>query len=252
MDGLKMRNRRIRRLNRGRIAGLGWLEAIGLRIRGWVDGARGLPRRVEEQWSSPFLSRELNSYEEFCSRMWSMLQLESEGAYIRLNELTASLPLTLARIDQAREELRVISPGEAFSIRKTGEEELSEDQVRARRANERKKELEPMRCRLTGLQNQLREDTREFTTLCCRLAEDDNTTRMAVHRVRDHIRQRMDVYWNAAMSRHSDHYAMPNAPTLSTQLRAEQTYLSLHAGLMLRAEQIRALLEREAAEKEAS
>lgn len=223
---------RQKHLTRGKVKAPGALEILRLRRLGRQDGIQGLPRQDGEgNWSSPFVSREQNSCEEFCSHMWAMLQLEHEGDFARLNELTAVIPMAGDRIRTLQQELAPIPEESPFPPRKRGEEELTEDQVRARRAREREKELAPRKEALAQLEAQLRAETEELISLFSRLEQDGNTVRIYLHRVREHSRQRLDIYWNAALRCHPEGDALPPVPEIIPSTRAEEAYWALHRHL---------------------
>ena len=81
-----MKNTRLTNLKRGKVKRVGFFERIWLRIAGYKDGKRNLPRDGESGWMSPHLDKEVHSYDEFASRMWDRLQVEEEEDYVRLGE----------------------------------------------------------------------------------------------------------------------------------------------------------------------
>lgn len=83
-----------------------------------------------------------------------------------------------------------------------------------------------------------------------RILEDNNSTRMICNRVKDHLHQRMDVYWNAALRKHPDNARMPVIPCVEVKSRAEAVYLEPHMLLMQRAESLSQTLSDD--EKEAA
>lgn len=240
MNTSMLRSRRLRKLNKGAVRHMGWPEALGLKIAGRRDGQQGLPREDGDgRWTSPFVSREADSYEEFCSRMWSMLQLETESDFAKLNALTDSIPLTRRCIAEAEGALEQAEQEIIHFTRRKGEENLTEDQVHARRKREQERSMAPVVQQLRQLNEQLESQTAEFTALWCRLEEDANTIRMAVHRVREHTLQRLDIYWNAALRFHPEGMTMPVTPGAMLSGRSEEAYLALHRKLNEKAEAMR-------------
>ena len=201
MKNKQMRNSRISKLGKGKVKGVGFFEGILLKITGRIDGARNLPRECGDgHWISPHLDREVRSYDEFSSRMWGQLQIEEEDEYARLGVLMDSLVHTKSQLESVEADLATALSCEAGvdTSRKHGESKLTDAQVTARRANERAKRLAPLRSRISTLQSKLVAEVDEFSSLRNKIIEDNNSTRMICARVKDHLLQRMDVYWNSA------------------------------------------------------
>ena len=248
MKSKQMKNSRVSKISKGKIKGIGFFEGIGLKIRGRIDGSRNLPRECDDgHWCSPHLDREIRSYDEFSSKMWGQLQIEEEDKYARFGALMDSISNTLVQLEMAKADLK-----EAFFYerthdvsRKHGESKLTDTQVTARRANERAKRLTPLRSRISTLQSKLAAEVDEFSSLRNKIIEENNSTRMICARVKDHLLQRMDVYWNSAMLKHSENARMPAAPSIEVASRAEAVYMEPHQALMQRAELLSQSLSKE-------
>ena len=239
MKNKQLKDSRISKLTKGKVKGVGFFEGIDLKIAGCIDGLRSLPRESENgQWISPHLDREVRSYDEFASRMWGHLQIEEEVAYAQLGELMDSLVHTRSLLETAEAELDEATTHEGTSdtSRKHGESRLTEGQVAARRANERAKRLDPLKSRVSSLQSKLTSEIDEVSRLRNRILEDNNSTRMICTRVKEHLYQRMDIYWNAALRKHPDNARMPVVPCIEVKSRAEAVYMEPHTLLMQRAE----------------
>ena len=239
MKNKQMRNSRISKLGKGNVKGVGFFEGILLKITGRIDGARNLPRECGDgYWLSPHLDREVRSYDEFSSKMWGQLQIEEEDEYARLGELMDSLVHTRSQLESAEVDLATAlsHEGGVDTSRRHGENKLTEAQVTARRANERAKRLAPLRSRVSTLQSKLVAEMDEFSALRNKIIEDNNSTRMICARVKDHLLQRMDVYWNSALLKHSENARMPAVPSIEVTSRAEDIYMEPHKALMQKAE----------------
>lgn len=234
----KLRNYRLSKLRKGKAKGVGFFEGLGLKIAGSIDGSRSLPRDNGcDHWVSPHLDREIRSYEEFSSRMWGNLQFENEHAYARLGELMDSLVHIKAQLEDANSDLEAMSAheGSPDAVRKHGEGKLTDAQVISRRTNEISKRLAPLRSRVSFLQNKLAAETDEVLELRNKIIEDNNSTKMICNRVKDHILQRMDVYWNFALHKHAENSSMPAVPSAEMTLHAEKIYMEPHISLMRKA-----------------
>lgn len=253
MNREKMRKQRHKKVNTGKGKKVGFFESIGLKIKGFCDGRKGFPRQTDEKdWYSPFMNQEVNSFEEFCSHTWSSLQIENEEEYARLEELMDGIRQKRGFLEAARANLSAADKWESDSesIRKKGEDKLTDAQIRARRKAEKEKKLAPLKNKAAGLEQELKEAEEAFADIQSKLVEDDNTTRLICHRVRDHILMRLDVYWNSALRHHPDGASMPVVPMLELKDEAEEAYLRLHKELMKRAAAIHDAIQGEAAEKE--
>lgn len=249
----KLTGNRISCLHKGKLKGIGFFEGIGLKIRGRIDGTKNLPRECGDgHWLSPHLDREIRSYDEFSDTMFGQLQFEKQDEYERLGTLMDSLVHTKSQLESAEADLASALSSEAGvdTSRKYGESKLTDAQVAARRANERAKRLAPLRSRISTLHSKLVTEVEEFSSLRNKIIEDNNSTRMICARVRDHLLQRMDVYWNSAMIKHSENARMPVVPSIEVTSRAEATYMEAHKVLMQRAELLSQSLSKE--EKEAA
>lgn len=253
MKKRELNGTRISYLHKGKLEGIGFFEGIGLKIRGCIDGSRNLPRECGNgHWLSPHLDREVRSYDEFSSRMWGQLQIEEEDEYAHLGVLMDSLVHTKSQLESAEADLATALSCEVGvdTSRKHGESKLTDAQVAARRENERAKRLAPLRNRIGTLQSKLAAEVDEFSALRNKIIENNNSTRMICARVKDHLLQRMCVYWNSALLRHSENAKMPAVPSIEVTSRAEAVYMEPHKALMQRAELLSQSLSKE--EKEAA
>ena len=246
VDREKMRKQRYKKVNTGKGKKVGFFESINLKIKGF-------PRQTDKNdWYSPFMNQEVNSFEEFCSHTWGSLQIENEGEYARLEELMDGIRQKKRLLEAAKADFAVAATREndSESARKKGEDKLTDAQIRARRKAEKEKKLAPVKKKVADLEQELKNAEEAFSALHSKLVEDDNTTRLICHRVRDHILMRLDVYWNSALRCHPDGASMPVVPVIELADEAEEAYLSLHKVLMKRATAIRDAIQDEAAEKE--
>ena len=239
MENKQLRNSRISKLGKGKVKGVGLFEGIVLKITGRIDGARNLPRECGDGcWMSPHLNREVHSYDEFSSRIWGQLQIEEETEYARLGMLMDSIVHTKVQLGTAKAELNEALSYEEIpsTSRKHGERKLTEIQVATRRANERAKRLAVFRSRVGILQKRLDSEVDEFSELRNKIIEDNNSTRMICDRVKEHMLQRIDVYWNDALYKHSENAKMPAVPAIMVTSCAEIVYMESHKALMQKAE----------------
>ena len=172
--------------------------------------------------------------------MWGRLQIEEEEDYARLGQLMDSIVHTKSLLDEAEGAFEEAEARErdTDTSRKKGESKLTDTQVIARRSNEKAKRLAPLKDRVSSLNSKLTSEIDEFSQLRNKIIEDNNSTRMICNRVKDHMYQRLDIYWNAAMLKHSDKAHMPVIPCVKVASRSEDVYMEPHKILMQKAEMI--------------
>lgn len=249
----KLRKKRHKKLGNGKGKKVGFIESVGLKIAGFCDGRKGFPRQMNDKgWYSSLMNREVNSYEEFCSHTWGGLQIENEEEYARLEKLMDKIQQKKILLDVAKSELAIVYKREKESetSRKRGEDKLTDAQIYTRRKAEKDKKLIPVKKKVEELEQELKETEDAFSELHSKLLEDDNTTRLICHRVRDHILMRVDVYWNSVLRHHPDNASMPVIPMLELKDEAEEAYLRPHKELMKRAATFQDVMHDEATEKE--
>lgn len=231
---------RLRSLDKGKVKNIGIIENIRLKLAGRSDGAEGFPRCSEDgQWRYSFIDKEVNAYEEFCSRMWGSLQIETESDYTRMGELIDSIGHLQAESEKAKESLSDQSEKDVvLSVRKKGEDRLTESQAKARRARERNKRLAPARNKISELESKIAAQTEELLELKNAVDEASNTNRMICNRLKDHTLQRIDVYWNNALRKHPDALIMPTVPYVDMTYDAERVFITPHLELLQRADKL--------------
>ena len=222
-------------LIRGKTPGIRLFEKWQLVRQGRKDGASDLVRPVsDKEWSSSFISRESNSLNEYCDKVWGLLQIDNLEILCRLGELSEDMEECSRQIGEINERIETMTEaqtGEAIS-RKRGEEALSEGQVKERRARERAKRLAPLYLKKSRLEERISEGFEEASILRNRMMENCNSARMVCERSRAHTYQRIDVYWHAAMLTSPSSKDMPVVPAVELSPKAEETYFRNHDALL--------------------
>lgn len=245
MKNENIKNSRTANLYKAKVKDLGFWEKISLKIAGFMDGVRGLPREDDKgNWLSPYIDKEIRSYDEFSSRMFGQLQIEEEENYARLGKLMDSIEHIKMQLESAKSNLDEVleNEGTVDISRKHGEDKLTDAQVAARRSSEREKRIAPFKSRLISLQSQLTSEINEFIRLRNKIIEDNNSTRMICNRVKDHLHMRIDTYWNAVLRKHPNNSMVPVVSAVEVSSRAEEVYMEPHRGLMQKAELLKQTL----------
>ena len=253
MNKSSIHSRCLRKLAGAKVKRIGIVESLKLKIAGYIDGTKGIPNHAEDgQWNSAFINREANTYEEFCSYMWALLQFENEDEFVRLGELIDSVYQKATLLNSAQKDLSIAleNEGNKGVIRKKGEDKLNDAQVKARRANEQFTYFIPYRRKISMLEDELKSMMQEVSLLRCRLVEKNNTIIMICNRVKDHTLQRLDIYWNASFQKHPDKVLMPAVPSVKLSSGAEVTYVHSHEMLIQRADILYKQMAEKIADKE--
>lgn len=221
-----------RLLTHGKAGRIGWFESIPLKLSGRKDGSCGLPKKDDVgEWNSAVLSRESHSFKEFCDKTWGRLQIDLAERFSRLGYLVNETERLEKRLEEIRQELEKaenITATASGAERHRGEELLSERQIKHRRARENAKRLQPYRSVKQSLEVELRECLQEAIAIRSEITEANNTARLICERVMDHTRQRIDVYWNAALNSHPQGERLPAAPSVRLVPEAELVYFQQH------------------------
>ena len=221
-----------RLLARGKARRIGWLEAIPLKLAGHRDGTRGLPKKDDAgEWASAVLSRESHSFKEFCDRTWGRLQIDLAERFSRLGYLTEEagrLENRLEEIQQELEKAEGTTTSDSLTERHKGEELLSENQIKHRRARENDRRLQPYRSARQMIEIKLRECLQEAIAIRSEITEANNAARLICERVMDHTRQRLDVYWQSAIDSHPEGGRLPAVPSVRLVPEAEIVYFQQH------------------------
>lgn len=230
--GKKETRRHVRQLKRGRTKSLGPIESLQLRLIGLDDGRRGLPKEVGQydgyEWSSAFIQKETDAWEEFCNRAWGLEQVALERYHVRASVLVSDIAQLEGKLQEIEAEYTPPQDESYYSTRKRGEELCSDAQVQARRRREVAKQLAKVRSAAASVKDELEEKCRELAHIHRHIVENENDTRMICERVMNHSKQRISAYWRAAERVHPEKDRMPAAPTTLTPTDAERTYTEDH------------------------
>lgn len=207
--------------------------SISLLIAGRRDGLRGLPRLSEAgDYTSPFLNRELHRYKTFCDQAWGALERELAEPFSRLGYLDVAIKRLSLDIERTTQKI-IDAKSETVPIaRKPGEDQLSEQQVQARRLRERAKQLQPLTSELEALESESRACIDEANQIRNELSEHHKAVRLACKRQMDLTRQRIDLYWHYALQTHPAAQDIPVIPSLKLVPDAELVFFHQHRSFL--------------------
>lgn len=233
-----LHNKRLQSLDKGKTKSLGFIEKSAMKYAGWVDGRKGLLRcDTDGVWQSSVLKQEVDSYEEFCAEQMGVLKLDEEDEFRQMNVLfDAVIPLR-KKLSDAKEKLRKALAEEVdLSVRKEGEENLTEVQVVARRTRERDEMLQPFKDTVARYDKELSDTVDAIFASLSQVKESFDSTVKITNRVLQHSQRRIDVYWRSAMRYMSD---LPALPDVVFSNKAEQAFAGHYDKVAARAEKLR-------------
>ena len=200
-------------------------DRIKLKWTGCRDGRRGLPRKGEDGfYTSPFLDQELHLYETYCADWWSDLVEDHKEDFVRLNYLKKAIVSTRKKLKEAREKLAIFPP-EAEPVRKSGEEDLSDLEVKDRRDAEYQEILAPYCQNVKNLEDQLAQYKNELTQLACALSRAHHQLLMNAEYRLNFTLRRLDIYWDNCLRHNPD---LPPVPYVQIKNHARTLYESLY------------------------
>lgn len=189
----------MRTLKRGKKARLGIMEKVSLSLKGRRDGIFGFPKEdAERGWTSPSIQREINSCNEAHNRICGILQIRLGEKYRKADSLAAQLVYCRAKTEELLERMPAdLTNGQAGERRK-GEERLTEQQVNNRRAREHEKRTQKYLLQKDQAEKEEEAAYRELIELKGYIVQKNYEAELACERIRNHVQQRIDYYWNAA------------------------------------------------------
>lgn len=121
-------------------------------------------------------------------------------------------------------------PEDAYlTMRKRGEELLSEAQVRARRRREFERKAAVVRAQAAEIGNTLAEHYLELSKLHSIVTDAESEARLSCKRAENHTRQRIDAYWRSVLRTHPEQERMPAFPLVLPGANAERAYFERYA-----------------------
>lgn len=219
-------------LDKGRIEKLGFFESITVKLYGKLDGKRGIPSKTSDgKWESPLMRKELAAYEEFCNKLWGKTQIELKDDYSELGFLL----FRIKYYEQELELLRVEKPKPAseqeLNIRFDGEENLSIDQVRRRRGENFRNQIASHNAKIHTLNSKIDESYESIERLHNYIFEINNVIKLICERVKKHLEQRRNIYWDSAYKIHPYREIMPVYPETIHDFKAENANIAQHKEL---------------------
>ncbi len=192
---------------------LGYLESLMMYLKGKADGKVGLPRKTDDGfWESPVLQKELAAYLKQTSLLWGQTQIELQNDYALVGEYID----TIRRLKKLIKEHELQAPqaiDESFYLtRKAAEGNLSDGQVRSRRAAEVTKNNATYHNRMNVLKGELESCYKQLITKHNNILEINQNIRLICEKLRFHLELRRKAYWNGVLRTHESRDQLPCLP----------------------------------------
>ena len=192
---------------------MGPIESFLVKKHGTADGRKGLPKQTESgTWCSPWMKKEEAAYEESCSKAWGYLQLSLTEEYTLIGRLLDQAERIEGEVAQLMAQKPEKPSASELTYRMKGEESLSEDQVRRRRNRDYAKKASRYGAHTAELKAQIMETRKKLEEVMNYVLEVCKGTKMCCERVRNHVIQRRNLYWESAYVNHARKADMPAFP----------------------------------------
>lgn len=237
-------HKRIQSLDKGKTKSLGFWEKISMKYAGWVDGRKGLLRcNADGEWQSSVLKQEVDAYEEFCAKQIGCLKLEEQDVFEQMNICFDEVVPLRKKLSDAKKRLADAEAVDVdLSLRKEGEENLTEIQVVARRSRERNELLHPLKVDVEQYEKQLSDTVRDIFSKLSQVKESFDSTVKITNCILRHSQRKIDVYWRSAMRHIPD---LPALPAVAFTNISEQSFADHYNKVAAKAETLRAELASE-------
>ena len=214
-------------------------EERQLRRMGKKDGKMGHPSVDSDgKLMSPNIEKEHEALKEKCNEIWALLQLQDERNFSKMKDLFGKTKRMEQELTKANAELaEKLSQIPDLSLRKNGDENLNDAQVVMRRRREYEAEIKPYKDRVQSIRSEMMGSVMEAEKTLTEITERQNYTRLRCQKLFDHTRQRIDIYYRAALIKHPQRQNMPLSVKVDLIHEAEATFLSQHHDYVKQAEE---------------
>ena len=235
---MKQNKQRLKRLEKEKTKSLGLVETLAMKYAGWNDGRNGLLRcNAEGRWESSILKQEVDAFEELCAHQMGVLKFEEEKTFNELNVLFDKLDLLRNKLSDAKEALNQVKDKQVdVSVRKEGEENLTEEQIVSRRNREHDRMLLPLKNKVEKYDKEFSDTVESIFVHLSQVKEAFDSAVKVNQRVLLHSQRKIDVYWHSAMRQMPE---LPPIPNVTFSNVSEQAFANHYRQVEERAEKLR-------------
>jgi hypothetical protein len=211
------------------------LERISIKDRAYQsfcgrrDGKHSIPRLDEKgNVYSPHIDKEIQVFENECSYQYAEHSRELQKYHRMAEDNLAWIEDGARRL----KELRRNNPGEAgedfLKVRKNGEEELTDSQIRERRGREWKRINKDYFEQVHSIESSLSEYYQALIMLRNMITEADNVTELIVERYKYRTAEALNIYWEEVLKFHPKGMAFPVKPDYKLDAVSRDIYKERH------------------------
>ena len=246
---MKQNKQRLKRLEKEKIKSLGLVETLTMKYAGWNDGRNGLLRcNSDGRWESSILKQEVDAFEELCANQMGRLKFEEEKTFNEMNVLFDKVDPLRNKLSDAKEALEQAKEKQVdVSVRKEGEENLTEAQITSRRNREHERILLPLKNKVEKYDKEFSDTVEAIFTHLSQVKEAFDSAVKVNQRVLFHSQRKIDVYWHSAMHQMPE---LPSVPNVTFSNLSEQAFANHYRQVEERAEKLRRELAYEFCEEE--
>ncbi len=220
--GIALKNRK-----RARV---GPVEKLFLTKAGKDDAKVELPKEgVDGRWMTAFIQREIGSCRETIAKKLLVVQNKLFDHYANAMELVGKIQYVEKKAARVLEEIPEEPTDEELNCRRSGEEELTKEQVQKRRIREYEKQKLSLEEKADSILDEAADDVKKLIREESFISQVENLVDIYVARVTNHSRQRIDAYWNALYSYGTDKGRIPSYYQHEDEEASRVNFRDLHA-----------------------
>ena len=237
MNKKHLYQKRAKTLNKGKVKTLSFFEKTLMKFAGYKDGKHKLIKKDEsDNWMSCNINMILNSYKEFCSRLFGNLKYEDEEEFKNISILCNKICSKNKKFEEEKQRLaEALETVPNNTTRKAGEEKMTIEQIITRRNRERKAQIDKYSTQVESAEKDLKETVSKLVECISTIKEDYNTTCRISNRILNHCQQKMDTYWRAAMKQLPE---LPPTLNLSFYSASKDEYCKHYLQVVSKAEDV--------------
>ena len=237
MKKKRLYKNRAKSLIKGKIHSLNLIEKLSMKFAGLTDGKKGLIKQTKAgTWWSTTLQMLVDSYEEYCDKLYGNLKYEDEEEFknvsILCNQIEPKNKKYTQELNLLKETLKTVPD---VSTRKAGEEKMTNEQVATRRTRERSLYIINHQKSVDAAEADLRLAVDQLLTCISTIKEDFNTTCRISNRILNHCQRKADIYWREVMKHIPE---LPPSPEISFKSESREAYNNHYLQVVSKAEEV--------------